>query len=146
WLRSQSGIDGKRIAVVGYSEGGLIASMVAADDPAIAAEVSLAGPGVDGPILARYQIENAVDADASIAPADREKEIARRLAEPLSAHERSFLGIHPLDYDRRVRCPALIIQGSADAHVPVRSVENIAAALRSNGNSDVTVRLFQDLR
>jgi pimeloyl-ACP methyl ester carboxylesterase len=36
WLHAQPGIDPKRIMLVGYSEGGLIAPMVAATDPSIA--------------------------------------------------------------------------------------------------------------
>jgi len=142
WLRTQPGIDPSRIALVGYSEGGLIAPMVAASDPKIAAVITLAGPGVSGPEVARYQIEAAVDNDPSIAPADREKEIQRQLAEPLTSHERSYMSIDPMEYARRVRCPALIIQGSTDLNIPVRSAQRIADAMRSNGNPDVTIRLF----
>ncbi|PYX44564.1 MAG: hypothetical protein DMG83_13170 [Acidobacteria bacterium] len=47
-----------------------------------------------------------------------------------------------LEFARRVHCPALILQGGMDLHVPMRSAERIAAAMRSNGNSDVTVRIF----
>ncbi len=142
WLASQPGMDRSRIALVGYSEGGLIAPMVAADDPSIAAVITLAGPGVAGQDLARYQIAARVDNDPSVTPADREKEIERQLAEPLDTHEASFMSIDPLSYARRVRCPALIVQGSTDLDVPVRSAERLAAAMRSNGNPDVTVRLF----
>jgi len=145
WLASQSGIDPKRIALVGYSEGGLIAPMVAADDSTVAAIVTLAGPGVSGMDVARYQIKARVDADPTVAPADREREIDRQLAEPLSAHESSYMSIDPLSYARRVRCPALIIQGATDLDVPVRSAEHIAAAMRSNGNADVSVRLFPNV-
>src|SRR5262249_28093080 len=63
WLRARPGIDRRRIALVGYSEGGLIAPMVAARDSGIAAIVTLAGPGVPGLELARYQVEAAVVRD-----------------------------------------------------------------------------------
>ena len=145
WLASRAGIDRHRIAVVGYSEGGLIAPMVAADDPSIAAVITLAGPGVSGPDVARYQIAARVDGDPSVLAADREKEIARQLAEPLDPHEQSFMSIDPLEFARRVHCPALIVQGSTDRDVPVRSAERIASAMRANGNRDVTVRLFPGL-
>lgn len=145
WLASRPGIDPKRIMLVGYSEGGLIAPMVAADDPAIAAIVTLAGPGVNSMDVARYQTEARVDADPTVAPADRKREVESQLAEPLTPHESSYMSIDPISYARRVKCPALIIQGSSDLDVPVRSAERLAAAMRSNGDDDVTVRLFPNI-
>lgn len=145
WLHAQPGIDPKRIMLVGYSEGGLIAPMVAATDPSIAGLITLAGPGVPGVEVARYQVEQPILKDPTIPEADREKELAKQLGDALkdlSAHETSFLAIDPIEYDRQVRCPALIIQGGADATVPVRSAERIAAAMRAGGNLDVTVRIF----
>jgi dienelactone hydrolase len=142
WLRARSFTDRRRVVLVGYSEGGLIAPMVAAADSMIAGIVTLAGPGVPGPELARYQIEAAVVRDTSIAPAAREAEIARQLADTLSARERSFLSIDPLAYARRVRCPALILQGGSDLTVPPRSAERLAWQMRAAGNRDVSVRVF----
>jgi dienelactone hydrolase len=145
WLRAQPGIDPKRIMLVGYSEGGLIAPMVAAKDPSIAAIITLAGPGVPGMEVARYQVEQPILRDPGISGADRQKEFAKQMAEALkdlSPHENSFLAADPIQYDRQVRCPALVIQGGADATVPVRSAERIASAMRAGGNSDVTVRIF----
>jgi len=127
---------------VGYSEGGLIAPIVASREREIAAIVTLAGPGVSGPDVARYQIGAAVDADSTIAPADRETEIQKQLAEPMTPRETTYLGIDPLVYAREVRCPALILQGGADRHVPLRSAERMASAMRAGGNRDVTVRIF----
>ncbi len=142
WLRNRRGIDGRRIALVGYSEGGLIAPMVAAGDSALAGIVTLAGPGVSGPEVARYQIQAAVVRDTSIAVGAREAEIARQLADSLTAREKSYLSIDPLAYACRVRCPALILHGATDLHVPPRSAERLARAMREGGNHDVTVRIF----
>ena len=145
WLRARPGIDRRRIMLVGYSEGGLIAPMVAAKDPAIAAVITLAGPGVPGMEVARYQVAQPILKDTSIPTAEKENRISKELSEALkdlSAHERSFLSIDPESYDAQVRCPALIIHGGADATVPVRSAERIAAAMRSGGNRDVTVRIY----
>jgi hypothetical protein len=116
--------------------------MVAAGDSTIAAIVTLAGPGVSGPEVARYQIEAAVVRDSSISAADREAEIQKRLDEPLNPRERSYMGIDPLSYARRVRCPALILQGGSDLTVPPRSAERLATAMRVGGNRDATVRVF----
>jgi dienelactone hydrolase len=145
WLRAQAGIDPVRIMLVGYSEGGLIAPMVAAGDPSIAAVVTLAGPGVPGMEVARYQVEQPILKDPTMSAGDREKELEKQLEKALkdlSPHETSFLSIDPISYDRQVRCPALIMQGAADATVPLRSAERIAAAMRAGGNTDVTVRII----
>ena len=48
WLRTRSDIDRRHVGLIGHSEGGLIAPMVAADDPAIAFVVLMAGPGENG--------------------------------------------------------------------------------------------------
>lgn len=46
FLRTQEAIDPQRVGLIGHSEGGMVAPMVAAKDPAIAFTVLLAGPGV----------------------------------------------------------------------------------------------------
>ena len=48
YLRARKEIDPRRVGLVGHSEGGLIAPIVAAKDPKIAFIVMMAGPGVDG--------------------------------------------------------------------------------------------------
>ncbi|HXZ42716.1 MAG TPA: alpha/beta fold hydrolase [Terriglobales bacterium] len=145
WLRTKTGIDPNRVMLVGYSEGGLIAPMIAATDRSIAAVITLAGPGVPGMEVAKYQVEQPILKDPSIPESDREKEFTKQLADALkdlTPHENSYLKTDPAEYDRRVLCPALIIQGGADATVPVRSAERIAFFMRAGGNTDVTVRIF----
>lgn len=51
FLRGRPDIDPRRVGLIGHSEGGLIAPMVAAKDPKIAFVVLMAGPGVDGETL-----------------------------------------------------------------------------------------------
>jgi uncharacterized protein len=48
YLRTRKEIDPKQIGLIGHSEGGLIAPMVAAKDPAVAWIVLMAGPGIPG--------------------------------------------------------------------------------------------------
>lgn len=56
FLRQQPEIDPKRVGLIGHSEGGIIAPMVAAKDSQIAFIVLLAGPGVNGQELLRTQV------------------------------------------------------------------------------------------
>ena len=55
FLKGRNDIDGKRIGLVGHSEGGLIAPMVAASSPDVAFIVLLAGPGVPGALILAEQ-------------------------------------------------------------------------------------------
>jgi pimeloyl-ACP methyl ester carboxylesterase len=55
WLRSRRDVDAGRIGLIGHSEGGLIAAMVAARDDDVAAIVLMAAPGVPPWQLARDQ-------------------------------------------------------------------------------------------
>lgn len=48
FLRSRPEVDGQRIGVIGHSEGGLVAPLLASRDPGIGFVVMLAGPGVGG--------------------------------------------------------------------------------------------------
>src|SRR5258707_2786286 len=48
YLKTRKEIDPKKIVLIGHSEGGLIAPLVAANSPAIASIVLLAGPGLKG--------------------------------------------------------------------------------------------------
>jgi uncharacterized protein len=57
FLRARPEIDGKRIGLVGHSEGGLIAPMVAARSRDIAFIVLLAGPGLPGEEILTLQGE-----------------------------------------------------------------------------------------
>ena len=62
FLRTRPEVDAARIGMIGHSEGGLIAPMVAARDPHLAFVVMLAGPGVRGELLMVEQIALAAKA------------------------------------------------------------------------------------
>lgn len=57
FLKGQSGIDGRRIGLAGHSEGGVIAPMVAADNPEVAFVVLMAGTGAPGARVLERQVE-----------------------------------------------------------------------------------------
>jgi pimeloyl-ACP methyl ester carboxylesterase len=62
FLKSVHGIDPARIGLAGHSEGGLIASIVAASNPAVAFIISLAGPGVTGEQILYRQTADIIKA------------------------------------------------------------------------------------
>lgn len=78
FLRGRPDVDAKRIGMLGHSEGGMIAPMVAARDPGLAFVVMLAGPGVRGELLMVEQIALGTRAagmpDEAVA---RERELNR---------------------------------------------------------------------
>jgi len=57
FLKGQPSIDGRRIGLAGHSEGGVIAPMVAADNPAVAFVVLMAGTGTPGARVLERQVE-----------------------------------------------------------------------------------------
>ena len=75
FLRSRPEVDRQRLGILGHSEGGLIAPLVASRDPALAFVVMLAGPGVRGADLMVEQLALAAR-DAGVA----EPQIARQRA------------------------------------------------------------------
>jgi pimeloyl-ACP methyl ester carboxylesterase len=62
FLAARSDIDAKRIGLIGHSEGGVIAPMVAARSNEVAFIVSLAGPGVSGAALNPMQVRALLEA------------------------------------------------------------------------------------
>jgi alpha/beta superfamily hydrolase len=72
WLKSTSRINPKEIGLIGHSEGGLIAPIVASGEPGIAFIVSLAGPGVNGEQIIHRQAADI--SRASGVPEDQIKE------------------------------------------------------------------------
>jgi uncharacterized protein len=78
WLRRRPGIDPKRVGLIGHSEGGEIAPMVATHDRQIAFIVLLAGPGVDGAQLRAEQGHLMMKALGMSDPAVADNDAYRR--------------------------------------------------------------------
>lgn len=151
YLRRRSDIDGSKIAIVGHSEGGLIAPIAAAEDPRIAAIVLIASPSRTGRDIIAYQQRYAIEHSAAIPPEGRDSAFAHAQALLTQEAERQpwlryFLDHDPLPVARRVRnTPVLILQGETDRQVTSDQANELAAAFRAGGNTDVTVRLLPDV-
>jgi len=159
FLRARKDIDPNRIALIGHSEGGMIAPMVAAADPRLAGIVLLAGTGKRGDEIIAYQVNQGGEADLTLteeakakARAAQQEAMRKAIANDPSAPEslrspwmRYFLAYDPLPAIGKVRQPILILQGEFDRQVTADQAEMIEKAARAAGNQDVTMRVFPGL-
>lgn len=149
WLRGRPEVDPARIALVGHSEGGTIAPMVAADDPKLAAIALLAGTGYTGRRIIDFQLENGIRGTPTLTPAQQDSAIAATRASFDSTAARGnwmrfFLSHDPVPTIRRVRQPVLILQGATDQQVRPEEARLLDRALREAGNRRVTLRILPD--
>jgi hypothetical protein len=149
WLKTRSDIDGRRLGLVGHSEGGLIAPMIAASDPTLAAVVIMAGPSQTGREILTFQNRYAIERSPTIRPEARDSALAVALRGIDSVAKSSpwikfFLDYDPLATAARVRVPTLILQGATDQQVTQEQAEALGNAIRTGGNRDVTVQVFDD--
>lgn len=145
YLRSRPDIDPNRIALAGHSEGGVIAPMIAATDSRIHAIVILAGTSEPGIEISMGQNKYIVDHTPGLSQHQRDSILAAArvsLKEQTVPWMKFFLSYDPAAALKKVRVPALYIQGETDHQVPPAEAEMGAKLIRSNGNRDVTVRLF----
>ena len=147
FLRSRAEIDPRRIGLVGHSEGGIIAPMVATADSGIAAIVMMAGIVSTGREIITFQQHFVVDSMAHLLGQQREAALAQSARstdsiEAANAWWKFFLSYDGTAAAARVRAPVLIVHGAHDYQVPVSEAEKIAKAIRSGGNRDVTVKVF----
>lgn len=164
YLRTRKDIDGARIAIVGHSEGGLIAPLVAASDPRVAAIVLMAGTAKRGEDVLRFQLNYTVEHDPALSEEQKAKARAETEAFLRAIREngdvskyplliralsgpwgRAFLSYDPLTTIQKVRQPILILQGALDQQVTAEQAGMLEEAARRSGNRDVTVRVFPNL-
>lgn len=150
FLRTRPEIDGSRLGLVGHSEGGMIAPMVAAKDAKLKAIVLMAGPAQNGLVIIHFQQRQAIDGDSSIKAGSRDsayRAAATSLDSTAAASPwlKFFLTYDPLATARRVKTPTLILQGATDHQVTPEQAPAPAAAMRQGGNRKVTMRVFPNL-
>lgn len=164
YLRTRREIDPQRIAVIGHSEGAIIAPLVASTDPRLAAIVLLAGPAERGDTVLSYQLDLAFASDPKLSEAEKAQKRAENQAFIRAINEkgdvskypvalqslnadwtRAFLSYDPLPTIRKVRQPILILQGALDRQVTAGQAAMLEKAARAAGNKDVTMRVFPNL-
>lgn len=150
WLRARADIDSARVGLVGHSEGGSIAPMVAATDRRLRAIVLIAAPAKTGREIIAFQRRAAIDHDSTRTPAQRDSLFVEstRAADSLftqSAWMQFFRDYDPVPTARRVRTRTLILHGETDRQVTADQARALAIAMRAAGNARVTLRTFPRL-
>ncbi|WP_411281143.1 alpha/beta hydrolase family protein [Gemmatimonas sp.] len=137
WLRAQSRVQPERIALVGHSEGALVALLVARADPQLWALGLLGAAARSGREIARWQRATLVATDLTTwAPAQRAAVLARAEsdADAIAATDpwlRTWFSLDPRTIARDVRQPALLLHGENDRQVAVEQVHELAAVLHN---------------
>ncbi|MHB1313669.1 MAG: alpha/beta hydrolase family protein, partial [Gemmatimonadaceae bacterium] len=149
FLRGRSDIDGARIALLGHSEGGMIAPLVASTDPKIKALVLMAGPAYTGRRIIDFQYRNLVMGNTAIPAASKDSAVKAAMAEFDSTTAKVpwmqyFLAYDPVPTAKKVKQPVLIMQGATDQQVTPDQAPVLEQAFKAGGNKDVTLRLFKD--
>jgi pimeloyl-ACP methyl ester carboxylesterase len=153
-LGDRKDVDPKRIAVIGHSEGGVVAMMAAAKDKRIAAVGLLATPGVAGAEIVLAQQKRLLDrstmsAEEKQAKVDAQKRIheavisgkgldqlppeVRRAVD--NAEFQSLLVADPAKIMPGVRKPLLIVQGAVDTQVEPSNADRLEALARQRKNA-----------
>jgi len=150
WLRARPGIDGARLGLVGHSEGGLIAPLVATRDPKLRAIALLAAPAWTGRRVIESQNRRVIDRDTTATPSSRDSTLhwAMSQVDSMARHDpwlAYFLGHDPLATLRDVRVPVLLLQGATDRQVTAGQADELASALARAGNRRVTKQVFPNV-
>lgn len=147
YLRARKDIDPHRIGLVGHSEGGAIAPMIAATDTDLRALVMMGTPGEPGIEISMAQNKYLVDRDTTLTPLQRDSLLraARAALDPAKQADpwvKSWMSYDPATTARQVKVATLVLQGETDRQVPANQAWKLAALVRAGGNRDVTVRVF----
>ncbi|MEP6766668.1 MAG: alpha/beta fold hydrolase [Gemmatimonadaceae bacterium] len=147
FLRTRKDVDTARIALIGHSEGGMIAPMVASQDQGIRAIALLAGPAYTGRRIEMHQNEVSINQVPGLSRTQRDS-IMQQVPHMLDSVGKTvpwlgfFMQHDPVKTAKLVTQPVLILQGATDQQITPEQSDTLAAAFRGAGNKDVTVRLF----
>ncbi|MEW5883299.1 MAG: alpha/beta fold hydrolase [Armatimonadota bacterium] len=161
YLKALPEVDPFKVVVLGHSEGGVIAPMVAASDPTIAGVIILAGTSRPLDEIVIEQLK-AQESDERLPQPVREEaaRILPLMTETIArakAGERGVVNGMSLAWLRehmkhdprqtiaKLRCPILIVQGEDDLKVLPRNATELHDAALAAGNDDVTLEMIPGL-
>jgi pimeloyl-ACP methyl ester carboxylesterase len=166
FLKQRPEVDKTRIGLIGHSEGGIIAPIVASQSQDIAFIVLMAATGVIGEQVLLEQSAALILAGSGTQEMVKKNQEAQRRIFELVRTEKDravmktkleevagaqgaaaatpwfgvFLTLDPAEYLRKVSCPVLVVQGELDRQVIAsQNVPPIAKALEQAGNRDYTI-------
>ena len=153
-LADRKDVDPKRIAVIGHSEGGLVALIAAARDKKIAAVGLIATPGITGADVVLAQQKRILDR-SKMTPEEKQAKVdeQKRIHEAVitgkglellppnvrrTVDNPEFQGIlmsDPAKLVPPVRQPLLIVQGGLDTQVEPQNADMLERLARKRKNS-----------
>lgn len=148
-VKNHPNIDADKIGLVGHSEGGLIAPIVASRNSDVDFLILLAGPGVNG-------MEVLVEQTKAILKANgySKKEIEaqvealkkRELPDLNNVWMKCFLDLEPSVYLEKVKQPILVLNGTKDLQVlHYQNLPAIKKALKEGGNKSYKIHKLKGL-
>ncbi|MGH7742629.1 MAG: alpha/beta hydrolase family protein [Candidatus Eiseniibacteriota bacterium] len=149
FMRARRDLRSDRLALLGHSEGALIAGMIAGEDTTLHGLVLMASTGRTGRATVEWLNHRAL---AHTRAEGRERNAMfhsameawdERVRE--DAWAAFFDTYDPTVVMHHVRAPLLILHGEQDANCPPSDAYNLGDAAKSSGNLDVTVRTLAGL-
>src|SRR5262249_29939503 len=157
FLADRKDVDPKRLAILGHSEGGLVALIAADREKRIDAVVLIATPGMRGSDVVLAQQQHALDRmklspEERQAKVDEQKKInqaivsgdtaslppaVRRIGQ--NGEVQSLFAADPAQLVKDVRQPILIVQGSLDTQVDPKNADLLEALAKKRKNPAVDV-------
>jgi len=155
-----------KVFIIGHSEGGITAVILAAKHPKkVAGIVLMAGPARNLVDVMREQMENLVLKNAPPAQAKKtraqfeatvaaikagkvpDEKLVSKTKWKMGHLSRKWLSDHIqlniATYVRKVHCPVAIFDGGKDVQVsPTKDAKKMAAMLKQAGNKDVFLKIF----
>lgn len=148
-VKNHPNIDTDKIGLVGHSEGGLIAPIVASRNSEVDFLILLAGPGVNG-------MEVLIEQTKAICKVNgySKKEIEEQLKAlkkgELAGHShpwmKCFLELEPSVYLEKVKQPVLVLNGTKDLQVLYKqNLPAIEKALKKGGNKSYEIHKLKGM-
>ncbi|HEY5257952.1 MAG TPA: alpha/beta fold hydrolase [Candidatus Baltobacteraceae bacterium] len=128
FLKRQPSVDPRRIVLLGHSEGGQIAPLIAPSIPQLAGIVLMAGPAISMDRVLGEQL-----------PGDANAVYRNRLLQAFAA----YVGIEPAATIAKVDVPILVLQGGRDRQIRAGDLHYLVDAARA-AHRQITVKLLPE--